>query len=63
MAEKAGRIGDDPGVTRQAFSFAQPIGQIGQPEDIAHLVVYLTSDESNFATGALFIVDGGLTMA
>jgi 3(or 17)beta-hydroxysteroid dehydrogenase len=53
----------DPDATRQAFSIAQPIGRMGEPEDIAHLVVYLASDESKFATGAPFIVDGGLSMA
>lgn len=53
----------DPDATREAFSVAQPIGRMGEPEDIAHLVVYLASDESRFATGAPFIVDGGLSIA
>lgn len=53
----------DPEATRAAFSIAQPIGRMGEPDDIAHLVVYLASDESRFATGAPFIVDGGLSIA
>jgi 3(or 17)beta-hydroxysteroid dehydrogenase len=53
----------DPDATRAAFSVAQPIGRMGQADDIAHLVVYLASDESKFATGAPFIVDGGLSIA
>jgi 3(or 17)beta-hydroxysteroid dehydrogenase len=53
----------DPEATRAAFSIAQPIGRMGEAEDIAHLVVYLASDESKFATGAPFIVDGGLSIA
>lgn len=53
----------DPDATREAFSLAQPIGRMGEPEDIAHLIVYLASEESRFATGAPFIVDGGLSMA
>jgi 3(or 17)beta-hydroxysteroid dehydrogenase len=53
----------DPEATRAAFSVAQPIGRMGEPDDIAHLVVYLASDESRFATGAPFIVDGGLSIA
>jgi 3(or 17)beta-hydroxysteroid dehydrogenase len=53
----------DPDATRAAFSIAQPIGRMGEVEDIAHLVVYLSSDESKFATGAPFIVDGGLSIA
>jgi 3(or 17)beta-hydroxysteroid dehydrogenase len=53
----------DPEATRAAFSIAQPIGRMGEADDIAHLVVYLASDESKFATGAPFIVDGGLSIA
>lgn len=53
----------DPDATREAFSVAQPVGHMGEPEDIAHLIVYLASDESRFATGAPFIVDGGLSIA
>ena len=53
----------DPDATRAAFSIAQPIGRMGEVDDIAHLVVYLASDESRFATGAPFIVDGGLSIA
>lgn len=53
----------DPAATREAFSLAQPIGRMGEPDDIAHLIVYLASDESKFATGAAFAVDGGLSMA
>lgn len=53
----------DPEATRAAFSVAQPIGRMGEVDDIAHLVVYLASDESKFATGAPFIVDGGLSIA
>lgn len=53
----------DPDATRAAFEIAQPVGHMGEPDDIAHLIVYLASDESKFATGAPFIVDGGLSMA
>lgn len=38
-----------------------PLGRIGQPADIAHLVLYLASDESGYCTGSEFIADGGLT--
>jgi 3(or 17)beta-hydroxysteroid dehydrogenase len=48
----------DPDATRAAFSVAQPIGRMGEVDDIAHLVIYLASDESKFATGAPFIVIG-----
>lgn len=35
--------------------------RVGIPEDLAPLYVYLASDESSFATGAEFIIDGGAT--
>jgi len=38
-----------------------PIGRLGRPEDIAHGVVYLASDESAFMTGAELVIDGGYT--
>jgi NAD(P)-dependent dehydrogenase (short-subunit alcohol dehydrogenase family) len=38
---------------------AEPIGRLGRPEDIAHAALFLASDESSFATGAPFIIDGG----
>tara|TARA_Y100001934_G_scaffold283745_1_gene406266 strand:- start:5033 stop:5809 length:777 start_codon:yes stop_codon:yes gene_type:complete len=36
-----------------------PVGRIGVPDDIAHAVLYLASDEASFVTGAELIVDGG----
>lgn len=38
-----------------------PLSRIGQPDDIAPLVVYLISDESGYVNGAEIAVDGGLT--
>jgi len=52
----------NPAETEELFSLAQPIGHMGEPDDAAHLVVYLASDESKFATGAAFAVDGGLSI-
>lgn len=37
----------------------EPIGRLGTPEDIANAALFLASDESSFATGAPFIIDGG----
>jgi hypothetical protein len=39
-----------------------PLG-IGTPDDIAHAAVFLASDESRYATGAPFLIDGGSTSA
>jgi 2-keto-3-deoxy-L-fuconate dehydrogenase len=41
----------------------QPIGRLGQPEEIASMVRYLASDEAAFITGSLFTIDGGWTAA
>ena len=38
-----------------------PVGHIGRPEDIAHMALYLASDDASFTTGGVFVVDGGLT--
>jgi NAD(P)-dependent dehydrogenase (short-subunit alcohol dehydrogenase family) len=38
-----------------------PLGRPGRPEDVEGIMVYLASDESSFATGSLFRVDGGMT--
>ena len=47
---------------RKAFIDRQPMGRFGTAEEIAHLVVYLASDESSFTTGGLHIVDGGFSL-
>ncbi|MGO2010342.1 MAG: SDR family NAD(P)-dependent oxidoreductase [Pseudoalteromonas sp.] len=39
----------------------QPIGRLGQPEDVAALVNFLISDEASFITGSLQTIDGGYT--
>jgi NAD(P)-dependent dehydrogenase (short-subunit alcohol dehydrogenase family) len=39
-----------------------PMGRIGEPEDIVGLALYLASPASNFATGQVFVVDGGMTL-
>lgn len=38
-----------------------PLGRIGKPADIANAALFLASDEASFATGAVFVIDGGLT--
>ncbi|PYV14949.1 MAG: short-chain dehydrogenase [Acidobacteria bacterium] len=38
-----------------------PLGRLGTPEDVAHAVVFLASDESAWMTGQALVVDGGLT--
>ena len=52
----------DPDAMLRGFEASHPIGFIGQPSDIASIVLYLASDESRFATGAVFSVDGGMIL-
>ena len=53
------RAQGDYDAARAAFVARQPMGRIGQPEEIAALVVYLASDESSFTTGMAHVIDGG----
>jgi NAD(P)-dependent dehydrogenase (short-subunit alcohol dehydrogenase family) len=52
---------DDP-VTRAQLERLHPIGRIGTPDDMNGIAVFLASDESRFATGAHFHVDGGISV-
>jgi meso-butanediol dehydrogenase / (S,S)-butanediol dehydrogenase / diacetyl reductase len=53
----------DPAVTKQWFETAQPIGRSGTPEDCAHAILFLASDEAAFITNAGLLVDGGLSFS
>ncbi len=52
----------DPEQAKKDFIARQAMGRLGQPEEIASLAVYLASDESEFVTGALYLIDGGWTL-
>ena len=47
---------------RQMFIDRQPMGRLGTAEEVAHVAVYLASDESAFTTGQSFFVDGGFAL-
>jgi NAD(P)-dependent dehydrogenase (short-subunit alcohol dehydrogenase family) len=50
----------DPDAVNRMVEAMHPLG-IGTVEDIAHAAVFLASDESRYATGAPFLIDGGAT--
>lgn len=52
----------DPVEARKNFIARQPMGRLAQAHEIAPIIVYLASDESVFATGQIFSVDGGMTI-
>ncbi|MEX5729533.1 2-keto-3-deoxy-L-fuconate dehydrogenase [Rhodovulum iodosum] len=43
----------------KAFVARQPMGRIGTAQEVAHLAVYLASDEAGFTTGQAHVIDGG----
>jgi 2-keto-3-deoxy-L-fuconate dehydrogenase len=53
---------DDPVEARKMFIARQPMGRLAKAEEIAPIVVFLASDESMFATGQIYSVDGGMTI-
>jgi NAD(P)-dependent dehydrogenase (short-subunit alcohol dehydrogenase family) len=50
----------DPETEAAKVRAAEPLGRQGRPEEIAQAALFLAGDESSFATGAPFIIDGGL---
>ncbi len=62
MLEKVMAQVDDPKALYDGWVATHPIGRLGMPEEIAAIALYLASDESAFATGGEFVVDGGSSL-
>lgn len=59
------RVGDDPEQVRgflDQMSGYHPLGRVGTPEEVAALVVFLASEESAWTTGAVMMIDGGISL-
>ncbi|HUA81569.1 MAG TPA: SDR family oxidoreductase [Dyella sp.] len=59
LGERVRALGGDEDAHWRNFIQRQPMGRLGEPEEIAALALYLASDESAFTTGTVHIVDGG----
>jgi NAD(P)-dependent dehydrogenase (short-subunit alcohol dehydrogenase family) len=46
---------------RASLHQRQPVGRMGKPEEIAHMVLYVCSDEAEFVHGSVLAIDGGWT--
>jgi 3-oxoacyl-[acyl-carrier protein] reductase len=51
-----------PEEIKESILAAIPLGSIGQPEDVAVAVAYLTAEESGYVTGQTLHVNGGMYM-
>jgi NAD(P)-dependent dehydrogenase (short-subunit alcohol dehydrogenase family) len=58
---KEGQVTPQEQERRQAVSRRIPLGRMGTPQDVASLVAFLASSESNYITGQVIYVDGGIT--
>ncbi|WDE08349.1 SDR family oxidoreductase [Thalassomonas viridans] len=55
------RSGADKNQVHSEEAGMQPLGRLGQPEEVAELVLFLASDKARFITGSLQVIDGGYT--
>ena len=62
MIDKVMAQVDDPEALYAGFVATHPVGRLGKPEEVSSIVLYLASDESAFATGAEFRIDGGSSL-
>jgi NAD(P)-dependent dehydrogenase (short-subunit alcohol dehydrogenase family) len=53
----------DPDGREKTLTQRIPLGRLGRPEDIAPLITFLCTPEASYATGAFFVIDGGLSVA
>ncbi len=63
MLDAAFELAQDPEKARSDALVRHAVKRFGKPADIAAMALWLASDDSSFATGQLFTVDGGMTAA
>jgi NAD(P)-dependent dehydrogenase (short-subunit alcohol dehydrogenase family) len=55
------KIFNETGITQSQYESQIPINRIGDPNDIAHPVTWLCSDEASYITGHIMVIDGGVS--
>ena len=61
MLEETIRKSGDPDEVLKNFQSIRPIHRLGKPEEIAHAILYLASDEAGYVIGSTLVIDGGYT--
>jgi len=56
------QVGAPPEALREAFLSRIPMREFGTADDVAHAVLYLSSDEARYLTGTRLVVDGGIEL-
>ena len=62
LGERIRAAGGDEAATRAKYVDRQPMGRLGNADEIAKACVYLASDDAVFMTGTEFIIDGGMVL-
>jgi NAD(P)-dependent dehydrogenase (short-subunit alcohol dehydrogenase family) len=52
-------LGELPSATKESIARINPMRRMAQPAEIASMALFLASDDASFATGGVFVVDGG----
>lgn len=63
MMSYALSLAEDPAALRTEVENMHPLRRMAQPREIAEVVAFLASDRASFVTGAVYVVDGGLTIS
>jgi len=61
MVHQAWQLHGDVAEAQRLWAAKHPLGRIATPDEVAHAILFLASDEASFITGAALAVDGGIT--
>jgi NAD(P)-dependent dehydrogenase (short-subunit alcohol dehydrogenase family) len=62
MLERELLTEQDPETARKMWARRQPVGRLGQPQEIAQAALFLASERSSFVIGHALVIDGGYTL-